>query len=205
MKKTLKLIAFLLLLSLSLGCLAACSSNETETEVDTENFDGFVVSVVNKTEKDEVVDTYGIITKYEGNAKEIVIPAVTPKGMKITAVAGLAFYNNEITKLTVSEGITLIDNFAFGYCKSLTDVIIPSTVTKIGDYAFVNCYELRRVTINTASAPELGSYAFKNFVKDSEEDDPYEISGDLKLYVNDVEGYKADKKWKDYSDCFKKI
>ena len=55
--------------------------------------------------------------------------------------------------------LTNIDNFAFRFCNSLTELVIPNTVTNIGRYAFYYCENLSSVTI-PASVEHIGSYAF---------------------------------------------
>ena len=52
-------------------------------------------------------------------------------------VADLKAYKS--TASTVPQGATTIDNMAYYNCKSLTSVILPSTLTSIGAYAFYKC------------------------------------------------------------------
>lgn len=54
------------------------------------------------------------INKYNGNAKEIVIPSVI-KGVKVTAIASGAFSGNELTSITVPDTVSAIGEYAFGY------------------------------------------------------------------------------------------
>lgn len=52
-------------------------------------------------------------------------------------------YTKDITKdLTIPDSVTSIENWAFGYCESLTSVTIPDSVTSIGHDAFYNCNNL---------------------------------------------------------------
>lgn len=44
--------------------------------------------------------------------------------------------NTKVTTVTLPEGIQKIDNYAFAYCPSLSNVKIPTTVTEIGEFAF---------------------------------------------------------------------
>ena len=52
-----------------------------------------------------------------------------------------------ITSITISEGITSIDSYAFRHCRNLTNVTIPESVTSIWDGAFTFCPNLVSVTI----------------------------------------------------------
>jgi hypothetical protein len=42
----------------------------------------------------------------------------------------------------IPPGVTNIDNYAFGYCSGLTNLIIPAGVTRIGENAFYGCTNL---------------------------------------------------------------
>ncbi len=59
---------------------------------------------------------------------------------------------SEITKLTVSDGITSIGNRAFADLKNLSSVQLPLTLASIGEYAFANCESLSSITIPAATA-----------------------------------------------------
>ncbi len=52
----------------------------------------------------------------------------------------------------------------FGACSSLTNVIIPDTITSIGDYAFNGCQNLESITIPD-SVKKIGSGAFMGCLK----------------------------------------
>ncbi len=67
--------------------------------------------------------------------------------------------NNEVTELTIPEGITEIKNYAFRNCSSLTSIIIPNSVTSIGQYVFYNCSSLTSVTIPDG-VTSIGDQAF---------------------------------------------
>ena len=79
-------------------------------------------------------------------------------------------YRGEIEKITISDGITEIGDYAFAncdimisasipdsvksintaaflMCESAEEIVIPESVTAIGDYAFSECYELTNLTI----------------------------------------------------------
>lgn len=68
---------------------------------------------------------------------------------------GTASIPNQIQGLPV----TWIENSAFAYCTSLTNVTIPDTVTKIADNAFFGCTRLTSVTIPD-SVTTIGANAF---------------------------------------------
>lgn len=52
-----------------------------------------------------------------------------------------------IVSVTIPESVTSIGHAAFWQCSGLTDIIIPSSVTEIGDDAFSECTNLTNVTL----------------------------------------------------------
>ena len=48
---------------------------------------------------------------------------------------------------SVNEGTRIICDSAFGNCDSLSEIVIPSSVTCIGDWAFSSCYSLKYISI----------------------------------------------------------
>ena len=50
-----------------------------------------------------------------------------------------------LTSVTIGDGVTSIEDYAFNDCDSLTSVIIPDGVTSIKGYAFDGCTSLEAV------------------------------------------------------------
>ncbi|MDE5548305.1 MAG: leucine-rich repeat domain-containing protein, partial [Clostridia bacterium] len=66
----------------------------------------------------------------------------------------------EITgELTIPDNLTIIGDWSFEGCRSLTKVIIPDGVTDIGWYAFAECSSLKSVVIPD-SVTNIGSWLF---------------------------------------------
>ena len=106
--------------------------------------------------------------------------AVIPQlKIKLYHTAGLSYVlNDEGTAYTVTNGhvvtesdigipsyyqgkpVTAIGDGAFGACRYLTSITIPSSVTSIGDYAFAGCDHLTFITI-PASVTSIGSWVFE--------------------------------------------
>ena len=70
------------------------------------------------------------------------------------------YLNGElVTDITIPSDITKIQNYTFYYCTSLTSVTIPDSITSIGDYAFTCCSSLTSITIPN-SVTSIGEEAF---------------------------------------------
>lgn len=66
---------------------------------------------------------------------------------------------SEIKKITIEEGITLIDAYAFENCDGLISVVLPSSLNKVGYGAFRDCDAITSITLPN-SLTEIASYAF---------------------------------------------
>ena len=60
---------------------------------------------------------------------------------------------------SVKEGTRIICDRAFWYCDSLSEIVIPSSVTSIGDWAFYGCDSLSEIVI-PSSVTSIGDSAF---------------------------------------------
>ena len=61
---------------------------------------------------------------------------------------------------SIREGVRVISNEAFQWCKSLTVINVPNSVTSIGNSAFCQCYSLISINIPN-SVISIGEMAFK--------------------------------------------
>lgn len=90
----------------------------------------------------------------------LVIPAVSPTGETVTAVADYGFiWKKEIRTVTLPDTVTRLGQWAFAECASLESVTLPSGLTEIGTAAFLECTSL--ISINLPEGvTALGDSAF---------------------------------------------
>ena len=104
--------------------------------------------------KDFVVNEKGVLTKYQGNAIEIVVPD------GVTEIGEYAFsFCNSVTSITLLISVTMISAGAFECCNRLTSITIPNSVTLIGEGAFFRCMSLTSITIPN-SVTNIVEWAF---------------------------------------------
>lgn len=80
-----------------------------------------------------------------------------------------------IVSVTIPESVTSIGHAAFWQCSGLTDIIIPSSVTEIGDDAFSKCTNLTNVTLPDGLT-FIGEGVFNGCTKLSEINIPKKIT-----------------------------
>lgn len=98
------------------------------------------------------------ITKYSGSSPTPSIPE-TLSGSRVTSIGNAAFYNKEITRVTMPDSVKSIGWWAFYGCKSLKEVSFGSNLKTIGYGAFMNCQSLKAVWL-PARICEIGEDAF---------------------------------------------
>ena len=87
---------------------------------------------------------------------------------------------------SVKEGTRIICNSAFSSCSSLSEIVIPSSVTSIGDFAFYSCDSLSEIVI-PSSVTSIGDSAFSSCSSLSEIVIPSSVTsiGDFAFYSCD--------------------
>ncbi len=88
-------------------------------------------------------------------------------------------YKNDIKKVVINSGLTLISTAAFQNCENLTTVIIPDTVQIVGDYAFDYCTKLSNITMSN----NIEAISSHSFSETAYENDPNNWENDV-LYIN---------------------
>lgn len=120
------------------------------------------------------------ITKYNGNATELVIPTELD-GNKVSSIGKFSFEKNssitsltipsgitigdnafrytKLKSLTLSDGVTTINNGAFSFCESLEQVTLPDSLTSIGNFAFQSCKSLKSIEL-PVGIERINDFAF---------------------------------------------
>ena len=121
--------------------------------------------------------TFLAITKYKGNAKNLVIPE-TIQGVPVEVIDGFCGNENiksvvipssvkvigsgaftmclSLEKVTLPEGLLYIDSLAFSQT-GLTSITLPKSLEYLGSMAFVNCDNLAEINI-----PDDAAFLAKN-------------------------------------------
>ena len=95
----------------------------------------------------------------ESASGALTIPS-TIDGKKVASIGYRAFnYCRGLTNITIPDSVTSIGSSAFSSCSSLTSITIPEGVTSIGERAFGWCGSLTSVTISEG-VTSIGNGAF---------------------------------------------
>ena len=124
-----------------------CKNNDVAT-------DGYIYSVINGIRyglKDGVAKVVGQPTSISGS---ITIPtSVTYKGTTYSVTTiGEVKYCRSLTSITIPNSVTIINSNAFYNCTGLTSITIPNGVTSIGGRAFDGCGSLTSITFQGTKA-----------------------------------------------------
>ena len=123
-------------------------------------------------------------------------------------------YTDVVTEVTISNGVTFINDYAFDQFTLLQSITIPDSVTSIGGNAFDGCIALKKVTIPSSvlniSAKAFGYCSGLESVTFQGDNPPLSLgtnifigcSGLQKIYVpaGSVETYKAAANLAPYAD-----
>ena len=117
-------------------------------------------------------------------ASEYVIPENVKK------IGWCAFEGCNLTSVTITNNVSVIDRYSFRGSEKLTSVTISESVTEIGEQAFWYCKNLATVYCKPTTPPTI---LFTGIFSGNAEN--------LKIYVpaGSVDAYKAANYWSDYT------
>ncbi len=111
----------------------------------------------------EIINGEAVITKYNGTATEVTVPA-TIDGYTVYGIGDSAFKDNtKITTVTVESGVKSVGASAFENCTNLATIQLPATIMLCGENAIYNtAYYNNRSNwkekpVNNTSGPSIGN------------------------------------------------
>lgn len=106
---------------------------------------------------DDFVVENGILTEYNGEDTELVIPDC------VTGIADKVFEDrSDICSVIVPEGVTEIGENTFAWCYGLDCITLPNSLTQIRWSTFLGCEDL---TIYAPKGSYAEAYATENEIK----------------------------------------
>ena len=95
-------------------------------------------------EKYTIADNF--IFAYSGDEENVRIPTSCEDGHLLTGIGKGAFYGTEsMKKLTITNGIESVGDYAFKMCSALEEVVVAPTVLMCGERPFQSCRKLRTI------------------------------------------------------------
>ena len=149
-KVLLSILACAIILSMS-----ACGGNgneelENQTAA-TDSVEQNAELLASNFEYETDSETGGVrIIKYIGKDSEVTIPN------SVTVIGEWAFEGcTSLTSITIPDSVTKIENWAFSMCTSLTSVTIPDSVTEMGVYVFGGCVNLTEINASSSVVEDI--------------------------------------------------
>ena len=90
------------------------------------------------------------------------IPSIY-NGLPVKTIGAKAFYEVEtFTSLYISDGITIIEDYAFQCCRQLKSITLPETLEKLGVGVFYSCINLVDFPESFGKVTEIPDFSFYN-------------------------------------------
>ena len=155
----------LFMLALARKDLSACSCRLFigEKPILPQIIEDLSTEITEEELKEAFVDEWGV--KYSKDGRKLLkAPGElsgaysVKEGTRI--ICDLAFWGcRSLSEIVIPSSVTSIGDKAFSCCRSLSEIVIPSSVTSIGDKAFSCCRSLSEIVI-PSSVTSIGDYAF---------------------------------------------
>ena len=158
----------LFMLALARKELSACSFRlfiSEKPDITTVMNEDLSTETTDEELKEAIVDERGVKYSKDGRkllgATEGLSGAYSIKeGTRI--ICDRAFYScRSLSEIVIPSSVTSIGHSAFSDCQSLSEIVIPSSVTSIGDHAFYDCHSLSKIVI-PSSVTSIGDSAFSS-------------------------------------------
>ena len=119
---------------------------------------------------------------------------VIPEG--VTSIRHSAFEEAMMRSVTLPEGLTRIDDYAFYECTRLRTVSLPSTIKELGSNSFEGCFNLNSIVLNMTELPYIRSTYGSSYAGHM-----FDYTGDCPIYVpyDLIDQYRTTQYWSDYA------
>jgi len=119
-----------------------------------------------------------------GMLKEVNFPPTTLRKIGYNAFWGC----NELSSLTLPEGLNAIDYSAFWGCSGVTSISMPSSLSNIAQNAFWGCSAVNSMKVDAQTPPALGNNALQGVPRDA----------NVSVPETSLATYKAAPQWKEF-------
>lgn len=98
----------------------------------------------------------------------------------VKSISQSAFYNGEITSVTIPESVTVLDCDTFSYCDNLVSVVLPENLEFIGRGCFKSSDMLANINI-PSSVTEIEEYAFDKtkWLENRQKENPLVVANNI--------------------------
>ncbi len=108
-------------------------------------------------------NAYTVVALRKSSFRDAQVSTVTfPETLR--SIGSSAFAHSTVKYIKFNEGLESIDRNAFYDCKSLDNVVLPSTLKELGEMAFIYCESLMKIAI-PEGVTSLGMATFKECVR----------------------------------------
>ena len=154
-KRILMPLVFILAVLLTVGIALSANKRAAQKMVSTED-EGIAAATLEIPDGIREIET----NAFENNKglKEIIVPN------SVTKISDAFIGCQNLTKVTLPEGLAEIGYYTFGRCAKLESLVIPDGVSYIGSYAFEDCKNLKELVI-PASVTNIVDTAFNGCQK----------------------------------------
>lgn len=94
---------------------------------------------------------------------ELIIPAVSPAGDRVTEIYPFVLRGENqrrLTRVVIPDSVMRIGHEAFRYCSELLEVQIPDGITEIQSYTFSGCFKLDHVVLpQNCTSIDIGAFS----------------------------------------------
>ena len=124
--------------------------------------DGICYNIISITDLTcEIAPRYSKSSNYTGDFNVPSEVQYNGKILKVIQIGKYAFKESSVTSVTISSGITSIDDYAFQDCKQMENISIPNTVKSIGWTTFFGCRSITTLFLpNSVSEIKGQTFAY---------------------------------------------